>query len=72
MDAQSDGGLLRFFREMPDPRGGNRLHTLTDLLVIAICAMICGADGWVQVEQFAKATRKFFQSFLELGHGIPS
>ncbi len=72
MDAQSDGGLLRFFCEMPDPRGGNRLHTLTDLIVIAICAVICGADGWVQVEQFAKAKQKFFKSFLELEHGIPS
>jgi predicted transposase YbfD/YdcC len=72
MDAQSDGGLLRFFQDMPDPRGGNRLHALTDLLVIAICAVICGADGWVQVEQFAKAKKKFFKSFLALPRGIPS
>jgi len=72
MDAQSDGGLLRFFRDLPDPRGCNKLHALTDLLVIAICAVICGADGWVQVEQFAKAKKKFFQSFLALPHGIPS
>jgi hypothetical protein len=35
---------------MPDPRGGNTLHPLTDLIVIAICAVICGADGWEQVE----------------------
>jgi predicted transposase YbfD/YdcC len=80
MDAQSEGegralpdrGLLRFFRELPDPRGCNKLHTLTDMLVIAICAVICGADGWVQVEQFAKAKEKFFRSFLELEQGIPS
>lgn len=72
MDAQSDRGLLRFFRDLPDPRGCNKLHTLSDLLVIAICAVICGADGWVQVEQFAKAKKKFFGSFLELGQGIPS
>lgn len=72
MDAQSDGGLLRFFRGVPDPRGCNKLHSLTDLLVIAICAVICGADGWAQVEQFAKAKKKFFKSFLTLPHGIPS
>lgn len=72
MDAQSDRGLLRFFRDMPDPRGRNKLHSLTDLMVIAICALICGADGWVQVELFAKAKKKFFESFLELRHGIPS
>ena len=72
MDAQSDRGLLRFFREMPDPRGRNKLHSLTDMIVIAICAVICGADGWAQVELFAKSKKKFFQSFLELRHGIPS
>jgi predicted transposase YbfD/YdcC len=72
MDAQGNGGLLRFFQNMPDPRGVNKLHRLTDMLVIAICAVICGADGWVQVEQFAKAKKKFFASFLQLPHGIPS
>jgi len=72
MDAQADGGLLRFFRDIPDPRGCNALHPLTDLLVIAICALICGADGWVQVQQFATAKAKFFKSFLALPHGIPS
>lgn len=72
MDAESDRGLVRFFQEMPDPRAGNKLHALTDLIVIAICAVICGADGWVQVELFGKAKKKFFQSFLQLPHGIPS
>jgi predicted transposase YbfD/YdcC len=57
---------------MPDPRGGNKLHSLTDMIVMAICAVICGADGWVQVAMFARAKRKFFASFLELHHGIPS
>jgi len=38
--------------------------------VIAICALICGADGWVQVQQFATAKAKFFKSFLiRKGHG---
>ena len=72
MDAQSNGGLVRFFQSMPDPRGKNKLHLLTDLIIIAICAVICGADGWVQVEQFARAKRKFFVTFLQLPHGIPS
>lgn len=72
MDAQSDRGLLRFFRDIRDPRGRNRLHALTDMMVIAICAVICGADGWAQVELFGKSKRKFFASFLELRYGIPS
>lgn len=70
--ALSERSLLRYFKDMPDPRGVNKLHRLTDLIVIAICAVICGADGWVQVEQFARAKRKFFRSFLDLDQGIPS
>src|SRR5713101_9807558 len=45
---------------------------LIDLLVIAICAILCGANDWVAVETFGKAKREWFQRFLELPHGIPS
>src|SRR5208283_1167496 len=80
MDAQAvrrgrallERGLLHYFHDMPDPRWNNKLHNLGDLIIIAVCAVICGADGWVQVEQFGKAKRKFFKSFLELPSGIPS
>jgi predicted transposase YbfD/YdcC len=70
--APTESSVYRHFRNLPDPRGANRLHVLSDMILIAICAVICGADGWVQVEQFAEAKRKFFASFLELPHGIPS
>lgn len=80
MDAQAEGsgcarsvpGMMRFFQDLPDPRGPNALHSLCDMLVIAICAVICGADGWVQVEWFGRSKRKFFETFLDLPHGIPS
>lgn len=65
-------GVCVHFRDLPDPRGANALHSLTDMIVLAVCAVICGADGWVQVEQFSQAKRKFFATFLELPHGIPS
>ncbi len=45
MDVQSNGGLVRFFQTISDPRGNNKLHLLSDLIVLAICAVICGADG---------------------------
>ena len=72
MDAQGDRGLLRFFQDMPDPRGNNKIHKLIDLMVIAICAVICGADSWVQVAMFGRAKAKWFSTFLELPGGIPS
>jgi predicted transposase YbfD/YdcC len=80
MDVQADGGncaspvngFLRFFADIPDPRGCNIIHKLSDILVLAFCGVICGADGWVEVETFCNAKLTFFKTFLELPAGIPS
>lgn len=65
--------ITTHFVDLPDPRQplGKR-HVLSDMLVIAICAVICGAEGWCQVAMFGRAKHKWFESFLELPHGIPS
>ena len=47
-------------------------HQLLDIITIAICAVICGADSWVHVEMFGKSKEEWFRTFLELGNGIPS
>jgi len=61
------------FGSMEDPRIDRRkLHKLMDILVMAICAAICGADTWEDVETFGKAKEKWFRGFLELPNGIPS
>lgn len=49
-----------------------KLHLLTDMVVIALCAAICGADGWADVERFGKTKRSWFARFLQLPNGIPS
>ena len=49
-----------------------KLHKLLDIVVMAICAVICGADGWVEVEAFGHAKHKWLKTFLELPNGIPS
>jgi predicted transposase YbfD/YdcC len=72
MDAQATGGFLRFFDELPDPRAANRIHRLCDIFAIAICAVICGAQGWVDVQMFAESKRTWLSTFLNLEHGIPS
>src|SRR3954470_9245473 len=72
MDGQATGGTLRFFRDLPDPRAHNVVHKLHDILVIAICAVICGADGWAEVEVFANANLAWFRTFLVLPGGVPS
>jgi predicted transposase YbfD/YdcC len=49
-----------------------KLHSLSDILVITICAVICGADEWTEIELFGKSKRKWFKTFLTLPNGIPS
>jgi hypothetical protein len=48
------------------------LHQLLDIIVIAICAVICGADIWVDVELFGQSKLTWLKRFLELSNGIPS
>lgn len=69
---QATGGFLRFFADLPDPRAANVVHRLSDILVIAVCAVICGAEGWVDVQTFGNAKLPWLRTFLDLRHGIPS
>jgi predicted transposase YbfD/YdcC len=66
--------LTTVFADLPDPRieTANKLHKLTDILVIATCAVIAGADGWEQVAEYGRSKEAFFRRFLELKNGIPS
>jgi predicted transposase YbfD/YdcC len=61
-----------YFADLEDPRADNAWHNLFDLLVIAILAVICGADSWVQVETYGQAKEAWLREFLELPHGIPT
>ena len=73
MSPQPGQPLTKHFASLPDPRVGNaKRHLLSDILVIALCAIICGADTWVEVESFGHAKRRWFKRFLALPHGIPS
>jgi len=64
--------IAEHFSELEDPRRYNKRHLLHDIIVVAICAAICGADDWVAVEDFGHAKQSWFEEFLELPHGIPS
>ena len=72
MDAPAAGGILRFFEDLPDPRAANVVHNLHDVLVVALCAVICGADGWAEVEVFGRSKLGWFKTFLDLPGGVPS
>ena len=73
MMALKGNSIAEQFGEMKDPRDDRgKRHELLDIIVIAICAVICGADNWVEVEMFGNAKRDWFEQFLALPHGIPS
>lgn len=65
--------LIVSFQDLPDPRVEGRCdHKLVDIIVIAVCAVIAGAETWVDVEQFGQARQAWLETFLELPAGIPS
>jgi predicted transposase YbfD/YdcC len=65
--------LYDAFATLPDPRvERTKQHPLIDIISIAICAVICGADSWVAVETFGKAKQPWLEHYLALPNGIPS
>ncbi len=61
------------FAQMEDPRvERTKQHKLIDIITIAICAVICGADTWVDIETYGRAKYEWLKQFLELPNGIPS
>jgi predicted transposase YbfD/YdcC len=65
--------LLVHFADLPDPRvERTRRHQLIDIIAIALCAVICGADSWVDVELFGRSKEAWLRRFLLLPNGIPS
>ena len=63
-----------YFATLTDPRcpdAPNRRHHLMDILLIAVCAVICGAEGWEDIEEYGTAHAKWFADILDLPHGIP-
>jgi len=73
MQPPNPQSLIHHFASLEDPRvSGRSQHKLIDILVIAICGVICGADDWVSIAGFGEAKEDWFREFLELPNGIPS
>jgi predicted transposase YbfD/YdcC len=65
--------LLTYLQDIPDPRvSRTQKHLLTDILVIAILAVIAGAKGWEDMENYGLSKQSWLSEFLELPNGIPS
>jgi predicted transposase YbfD/YdcC len=66
------GNIAEHFGSVKDPRNLGVDHFLIEIITIAICAVVCGADDWVEVAEFGQAKEKWLRTFLLLPNGIPS
>ncbi len=73
MEMKPTVALLDHFASLPDPRmARHRWHKLSDILVIAVCAVLCGAESYPAIEDFGYEREAWLKQFLELPGGIPS
>lgn len=69
----SSVSLLEHFQTLEEPRVEYLLeHKLLDIIGLTICAVICGADSWVDIEQYGQSKQDWLSTFLPLSNGIPS
>lgn len=72
-DHTNSNSIFKHFADLTDPRIDRcKQHKLIDIITIAICAVICGADSWVDIEDFGHSKKQWLESFLELPNSIPS
>ena len=65
--------IVASFSIVPDPRiDRQKKHKLLDVIIIAICGVISGCDGWVDIEEYGNTKFDWFKTFLDLPNGIPS
>lgn len=65
--------LTEAFAKLDDPRcGPAQRHDLTEMILMALCAVLCGADSWVDVAEWAEDNEAWLKRYLVLAHGTPS
>src|SRR5271165_7210921 len=73
MATPSEVSLHDCFAELQDSRRDHlRLHNLWDIIALTICAVVCGADNWVEIEKYGLRKQGWLEQLLELPNGIPS
>ncbi len=73
MSQSIDTRILTHFACLNDPRDNRgKEHLLLEIVAIAICAVICGAESWVDIELYGQSKQEWFATFLSLPNGIPS
>ncbi len=73
MSQELELNFLDIFQDIDDPRSTrNRLYTMSEILLTTLCASICGAEGWQDVEDFGNSKLDYLRTFLPYKNEIPS
>ncbi len=72
MSTQRSALIAEHFVDLSDPRRRDGTYPLINIVVIAVCAVICGADDFVAIAEFGRTKKKLLEKFLDLKAGIPS
>ena len=72
MDRSAPEGLIEHFSKLEDPRvDRNKKHELIDVIVLCVCAVLSGAEGWCDIEEFGRAKLDWLRRYVPLANGIP-
>jgi len=72
VESQGSVRLQDHFEGLTDPRRGEPIHPLINIVTIAVCGVICGADDFVAIAEFGRLKQAWLEKFLDLSSGIPS
>ena len=65
--------FLDSFEKNEDPRSTkNQLYSVSEILLVTLCAVLCGADGWCDVEMYGKSKINYLRQYLDYNNGVPS
>lgn len=72
MNAETTAAIREHFSELTDPRRREPTYPLLDMVVMAVCAVICGSDDFVAIAKYVGSKKEWFSQFLDLSKGVPS
>ena len=68
-----NSSIFEHFESLDDPRQAGKVkHSPLNIFTITLCATLCGADNWEEVEEYGRAQEKWLSGFLEFTNGLPS
>ena len=72
MDTTAPESLIEHFSKLEDPRvDRNKKHELIDVIVLCVCAVVSGAEGWSDIEEFGRTKLEWLRRYVPLANGIP-